>query len=62
MDIIIQDIGTTADSLWGGRLGILGIVMFSKRFMSTFLTEQAALHCTNTTGTILSQKLDLQEI
>lgn len=61
MDIVIQDIGTTADSLWGGRLGILGIVMFSKRFMSTFLTEQAALHCT-LQGQAYQQKLDLHEI
>lgn len=47
MDIVIQNVGTTADSLWGGKLGILGIVMFSKSSKSTFLNEQAALQCTS---------------
>lgn len=46
MDIAIQSVETAADGLWGGKLGMLGIVMFSKSSKSTFLNEQAALHCT----------------
>ena len=43
---------------WGGRLGVLGIVMFLKKSNLTFLTEQAALHCTNITGTGLSTRVE----
>ena len=56
MDIVIQDNGTTADSLWGSELGILGIVIVTIEYISTFLTEEEALHCTKTTGKSLINK------
>lgn len=60
-----QSVGITADGLRGGKLGMLGIVMFSKSSQSTFLNEQATLHCTagqTPQGKTYQQKIHDQDI